>query len=121
MQEETEIAALISSVDPSALPLVIVIIALGYLYFKFKQIRYDRLETKQQRDADSQNIHDDVLKLNFKVTNLEGIVDLHKNKLESIDQQLGIVNQELVKLNVQVEHLVKALETQNQIMMDMKK
>lgn len=121
MQEEAEIAALVSSIDPSALPLVVVIIALGYLYFKFKQIKDDRLETKQHRDADSQNIHDEVLKLNFKVTNLEGVVDLHKNKLDSIDQQLSIVNQELVKLNVQVEHLVKALEAQNQIMRDCKK
>lgn len=116
-QESTQFVSMISSVDPHSLPLVVVIIAIAYLYFKFRKVETDRLETKQQRDSDSQNLHDDVLKLKFDVSNLNGVVDLHKNKLESIDQQLAIVNQELVKLNVQVEHLVSALEQQNQIMM----
>lgn len=116
-QESTQFVSMISSVDPHSLPLVVVIIAIAYLYFKFRKVETDRLETKQQRDSDSQNLHDDVLKLKFDVSNLNGVVNLHKNKLESIDQQLAIVNQELVKLNVQVEHLVSALEQQNQIMM----
>lgn len=116
-QETTQIVSMISSVDPHSLPLVVVIIAIAYLYFKFHKVETDRSETKQLRDTDSQNLHDDVLKLKFDVSNLNGIVDLHKNKLDSIDQQLAIVNQELVKLNVQVEHLVSALNQQNQIMM----
>lgn len=116
-QETTQFMSMVSSVDPHSLPLVVVIIAIAYLYFKFHKVETDRSETKQLRDTDSQNLHDDVLKLKFDVSNLNGIVDLHKNKLESIDQQLAIVNQELVKLNVQVEHLVTALEQQNQIMM----
>lgn len=116
-QESTQFVSMISSVDPHSLPLVVVIIAIAYLYFKFHKVETDRSETKLQRDTDSQNLHDDVLKLKFDVSNLNGIVDLHKNKLESIDQQLAIVNQELVKLNVQVEHLVTALQQQNQIMM----
>lgn len=118
MENESQFISLISSVDPHSLPLVVVIIAIAYLYFKFHKVETDRSETKLQRDTDSQNLHDDVLKLKFDVSNLNGIVDLHKNKLESIDQQLAIVNQELVKLNVQVEHLVSALEQQNKIMMD---
>lgn len=116
-QETTQFVSMISSVDPHSLPLVVVIIAIAYLYFKFHKVETDRSETKLQRDTDSQNLHDDVLKLKFDVSNLNGIVDLHKNKLESIDQQLAIVNQELVKLNVQVEHLVSAFEQQNQIML----
>lgn len=117
MEQESQFISLISSVDPHSLPLVVVVIAVVFLYFKFRKVETDRFETKQQRDSDSQNLHDDVLKLKFDVSNLNGIVDLHKNRLESIDQQLAIVNQELVKLNVQVEHLVAALEQQNQIMM----
>ena len=117
MEQESQFISMVSSVDPHSLPLVVVIIAIAYLYIKFHKVETDRSETKLQRDTDSQNLHDDVLKLKFDVSNLNGIVDLHKNKLESIDQQLAIVNQELVKLNVQVEHLVSALEQQNQIMM----
>ena len=66
-------------------------------------------------------MHDELLILKFKVTELEGIANLHRDKLESIDKQLAIVNQELVKLNCQVENLVKALETQNEIMKGMNK
>lgn len=120
MNAET-LSLIVSAISPSALPLVVVILGGLYLYMKFRKIESDRIETKQQRDSDSQTLHDDVLKLKFDVSNLSGIVDLHKTKLDSIDQQLAIVNQELVKLNVQVEHLVKALEDQNRIMLEMKK
>ncbi|MBQ1570434.1 MAG: hypothetical protein IIZ78_04860 [Clostridiales bacterium] len=111
------LALIVSSISPSALPLVVVILGGLYLYMKFRKIESDRIETKQHRDNDSQTLHDDVLKLKFDVSNLSGIVDLHKTKLESIDQQVSIINQELVKLNLQVEHLVETLNQQNQIMM----
>lgn len=109
---------MISSLSPSALPVVVLCLGGLYLYFKFKGIEHDRNTTKVNRDADSQAIHDDILKLKFDVTNLQGIVNLHKDKLESIDNQLGLVNQELVKLNIQIEHLATALEKQNEIMLE---
>lgn len=115
------ITSLIAAIPPSALPIVVVIIGIAYLYFKFSKLEQDRNNTKVNRDADSQAIHDDILKLKFDVTNLQGIVNLHKDKLESIDKQLGLVNQELVKLNIQVEHLASALEKQNEIMMEQMK
>lgn len=115
------ITSLITAIPSGALPIVVVILGLAYLYFKFNKVEKDREVTKQQRDSDSQSIHDDILKLKFDVTNLQGIVNLHKDKLESIDKQLGLVNQELVKLNIQVEHLATALEKQNEIMMEQMK
>ena len=118
---EQIITTLISALSPSALPVVVLCLGGLYLYFKFKGIEHDRNTTKVNRDADSQAIHDDILKLKFDVTNLQGIVNLHKDKLESIDSQLGLVNQELVKLNIQVEHLATALEKQNEIMLEQMK
>lgn len=118
---EQIITTLISALSPSALPVVVLCLGGLYLYFKFKGIEHDRNTTKVNRDADSQAIHDDILKLKFDVTNLQGIVNLHKDKLESIDKQLGLVNQELVKLNIQVEHLATALEKQNEIMIEQMK
>lgn len=118
---EQIITTLISALSPSALPVVVLCLGGLYLYFKFKGIEHDRNTTKVNRDADSQAIHDDILKLKFDVTNLQGIVNLHKDKLESIDKQLGLVNQELVKLNIQVEHLATALEKQNEIMLEQMK
>lgn len=96
-------------IGSSALPLLIVVL----FYIKIKN---DRAKTKVERDNDSQQMHDDVLKLKFEVTGLKDIVNLHRDKLDSIEKQLGIVNQELVRLNLQVEHLTEALKEQNLIL-----
>lgn len=114
---EQIITSIITSLSPSALPIVIVIIGIAYLYFKFNKLEKDRDTTKSARDNDSQEIHDKLLMHDFKLAELAGIVELHRDKLDSIDKQLTIVNTELVKLNVQVEHLAKALERQNEIML----
>lgn len=118
---EQIITTLIGALSPSALPVVVLCLGGLYLYFKFKGIEQDRNATKVNRDADSQEIHDDILKLKFDVTNLKGIANLHRDKLDSIDKQLGLVNQELVKLNIQIEHLADALEKQNEIMIEQMK
>ena len=114
---EAIINTLIPALSPSALPLVVVVVAALYFYYKLRELEKDRSNTKQLRDNDSQEVHDTLLKHGFEITNLKGIVDLHKDKLESIDEQLSIVNQELCKLNLQVEHLANALEKQNEIML----
>lgn len=107
---ETLVPQVLPYIGPSALPLLIVVL----FYIKIKN---DRAKTKVERDNDSQQMHDDVLKLKFEVTGLKDIVNLHRDKLDSIEKQVGIINTELVKLNIQVEHLVKALEDQNKIML----
>ena len=111
------VSQILGALSPSALPIVIVIIGIAYLYFKFNKLEKDRDTTKSARDSDSQEIHDKLLTHDFKLAELAGIVELHRDKLDSIDKQLTIVNTELVKLNVQVEHLAKALERQNEIML----
>ena len=113
MSEFVEVFKLIS---PSALPLVVVLLGGFWIYRKTQNIEQARRITKAERDQDSQKMHDDLLKLQFKVSELDGIVVLHRDKLDSIEKQLTSVNVELVKLNVQVEGLVKALERQNSIM-----
>lgn len=113
---EAIINSLITALSPAALPLVVVVVAAIYFYFKFKGIEQDRMNTKQQRDTDSQEVHDKLLAHDFKIANLQGVVDLHRDKLDSIDKQLAVVNQELVKLNLSVEHLGTALKEQNEIM-----
>jgi hypothetical protein len=113
MDQFVEVFKLIS---PTALPLVVVLLGGFWIYRKTQNIEQARKITKVERDTDSQKVHDDILKLQFKISELDGIVVLHRDKLDSIEKQLTTVNVELVKLNVQVEGLVKALERQNSIM-----
>lgn len=110
------VTQIVGALSPSALPVVVLCLGGLYLWFKFGRLEKDREETKNQRDNDSQEIHDKLLTHDFKISNLQGIVDLHRDKLDSIDKQLSIVNQELVKLNLSVEHLSAALKEQNEIM-----
>lgn len=110
------VTQIVGALSPSALPVVVLCLGGLYLWFKFGRLEKDREETKNQRDNDSQEIHDKLLTHDFKISNLQGICDLHRDKLDSIDKQLSIVNQELVKLNLSVEHLSAALKEQNDIM-----
>lgn len=110
------VTQIVGALSPSALPIVVLCLGGLYLWFRFGRIEKDREQTKASRDKDSLEIHDKLLTHDFKLTNLQGIVDLHRDKLDSIDKQLSIVNQELVKLNLSVEHLSAALKEQNDIM-----
>lgn len=113
---EQIITSIITSLSPAALPLVVVIVAGLYFFYKFKSLEQDRIITKQQRDSDSQEVHDKILKLEFKTTELSGIVNLHRDKLDQIERQLCTVNEQLIRLNMSVEHLSASLKEQNEIM-----
>ena len=110
------VSQIVGALSPSALPIVVLCLGGLYLWFRFGRIEKDREQTKATRDKDSLDIHDKLLTHDFKISNLQGIVDLHRDKLDSIDKQLAIVNRELVKLNLSVEHLSVALKEQNEIM-----
>lgn len=110
------VTQIVGALSPSVLPVIVLCLGGLYLWFRFGRMEKDRQETKVNRDADSQEIHDKLLTHDFRISNLQGIVDLHRDKLDSIDKQLAIVNQELVKLNLSVEHLSAALKEQNDIM-----
>ena len=113
---EQLVTTIIGALSPAALPLVVVIVAGLYFFYKFKSIEQDRITTKQQRDTDSQEVHDKILKLEFKTTELAGIVNLHRDKLDQIERQLVTVNEQLIRLNMSVEHLSNSLKEQNEIM-----
>lgn len=102
---EQIITSLITAISPSALPIVIVILGLAYLYFRFNKVEKDREVTKQQRDNDSQEIHDDILKLKFDVTNLQGIVNLHDTLLSDISKQINILSTNIAILSEKIDNL----------------
>ena len=102
---EQIVTTLISALSPSTLPVVVICLGGLYLYFKFKGIEHDRNVTKVNRDADSQAIHDDILKLKFDVTNLKGIVDLHDTLLSDISKQINILSTNIAILTEKIDNL----------------
>lgn len=100
---EQTISTLINALNPSALPIVVIIIGIAYLYFKFNRVEKDREITKADRDKDSQNLHDDILKLKFKVNELDGRTVHHADVLEDLRTQVSTLNTNISKLTVQIE------------------
>lgn len=100
---EQIITTLIGALSPSALPVVVLCLGGLYLWFKFGRMEKDRQETKNQRDNDSQNIHDDILKLKFKVNELDGRTVHHADLLEDLREQVATLNSNISKLSVQIE------------------
>lgn len=102
---EQIITSIITTLSPAALPLVVVIVAGLYFFFKFKSLEQDRMTTKQQRDTDSREVHDDILKLKFDVVNLKGRIELHDTLLSDINKQINILNTNLAILTEKIDNL----------------
>lgn len=101
------LSQVIAAIPASALPLVVVIVAVAYLFFKFKGQEKDRAVTKVARDKDSQDMHDSLLKLQFEMANLKGITDLHRETLEDLRKQMCIVVKELAELNCSIKMILE--------------
>ena len=87
-------------IGSSALPLLIVVL----FYIKIKN---DRARTKTVRDNDSQKMHDDLRRLQFEMTSVKGVIDLHRETLTDLQKQMQIVVKELVELNCSIKLILE--------------
>lgn len=85
-------------VPQTAIPLVVVAIA----YFK---INGDRKTTKEQRDKDSLELHDKLLKHDFLIGQLKDNLSLYQTVQEDLKTELNILNTNVAKLTVVVDSL----------------
>ena len=73
-------------------------------------IYIQRNSTKATRDKDSQDLHDENLKMRFEIDQLKHN-DVHKEEiLDDLRDQLNILNTNLVKLAVTIEKMEKSNE-----------
>lgn len=77
------------------------ILAIGLYYIISKQ----RKDTKEYRDKDSIQLHDDILALKFKVTNLEGQSINHDQLIADLREQISTLNTNLVRLSVILDRM----------------
>ena len=101
------VTQIVGALSPSALPVVILCLGGLYLWFRFGRIEKDREQTKAARDKDSLDIHDSILKLQFEMSNLKGITDLHRETLEDLRKQMCIVVKELAELNCSIKMILE--------------
>ena len=93
---ETIITQIIPLVPSAAWPLLLVIALYAY-------INMQRKSTKAERDQDSQEIHDAILKLQFKVSELDGRTVNHAEILDDLRNQLGILNSNISRLSAVID------------------
>lgn len=64
-----------------------------------------RNNTKADRDKDSQELHDAILKIQFKQSELDGRTVHHAEILDSLTQQINILNNNLSLLTQKLDYL----------------
>ena len=98
-----QLVDIIKLCSPSAIPLVVVLLGGFWIYRKTQNIEQARRVTKAERDLDSQKMHDDILRLQFEMTSVKGVIDLHRETLTDLQKQMQIVVKELVELNCSIK------------------
>lgn len=89
---EQVITQVIAAISPSALPIVVCVLGLGYIYWK---INSQRKETKLKRDADYES-------LDKRVTLLEHDCDFMKQQHALFGQKLDKILEELTNIKVEL-------------------
>lgn len=70
----------------------------------------DRLLTKQNRDADSQELHDTVLKLGFQVNQNKNNIGLLFDQMTDQLKQIGLLNTQLAQVLTKMDVLCDAIK-----------
>lgn len=103
---EQIIAQSLNFIAPAALPVVITVLGLFWIWRKTQNIEDSRKETKSQRDEEFMKIHDQILKHSFEIDSLKGTSNLHAEVLSDLQKQISIVIKELAELNTQIKILI---------------
>lgn len=103
---EQILSSSLSIIAPAALPVVIVVLGLFWIWRKTQNIEDSRKATKQIRDEEFMRIHDQLLKHTFEIDGLKGVSDLHRQVLDDLQKQMSIVVKELAELNVNMKILI---------------
>ena len=88
------------------------------VYFK---VRSERNNTKTERDKDSQELHDTVLKHSFELATMKGQIEQQHNVNEDINKQIIELSKAVAQFSVAVDNLVKTVDELKNEVKDMRK
>ena len=84
------------------------------LYIKSRaecsSIRDERKATKTLRDEDSQNMHDDILKLQFQEQQNKDNIGLLFQQVADSNKQIALMNQQLTQVLVKMDNVITTLK-----------
>lgn len=90
--------------------LIVNIGALVKVYTDILRIKADRLSTKENRDSDSQQLHDMILKHDFAITTLKDNQALTATVVDDLRDTCSTLNTSVAKLDVNVGNLAEAIK-----------
>lgn len=105
---------LVPYIPQAAIPLVICVCF--YLYIQAK-----RKETKSERDKDSQDLHDKILKHDFEITNIKGELGQQRNVNDDLNRQIIELSKAVASFTQAVENLAETVRELKQDIREMKK
>lgn len=74
------------------------------------QQRADRAQTKESRDKDSADLHDQCMKNTWEITQLKDM-NCHRDQvIEQLQQQISILNSTMATTNVKLDTLTEAIK-----------
>lgn len=91
--------------------LVVALTALVKQITDILKIRSERATTKSERDDDSQQIHDTLLKHDFMISQLKDNQALTATVVDDLRDTCAQLNTSVAKLDVNVENLTKVVES----------
>lgn len=79
------------------------------LWAEVQKTKADRAEVGAKRDADSQELHDQVQKLTWENSRLREDMQFLKSGLDDHQQQLSVLNTELAKVSTKLDSALEIL------------
>ena len=107
---ENIITTLAPLIPPAALPLLIAVVLVIWVYYKLQSIKADREVTKAARDKDSQELHDVVQKNTWDINNLKMEAQHRDTLLDDLRAQCNELNTNLALVSQKLDTLVEAIK-----------
>lgn len=107
---ENIIATLAPLIPPAALPLLIVVVLVIWVYYKLQTINKDRETTKLARDKDSQDLHDIVQKNTWEINQIKMETSHRDTLIDDLRMQVNELNTNLALVSQKLDTLVEAIK-----------
>lgn len=104
---ETIVNAIVPTVPGAAWSVIILV--LGGLYI-YRKIEGNRKVTKEERDRDSQDLHDRIMRHDWEINQIKADNNHRDILLDDLRKQVEAVNQNLAIVATKLDNLVEAVK-----------